>query len=82
MKVVNLYDKSLDVIEKVVLREISRRTLNSDVDVIYKWKTMNGDIVNLHEITPSHLENLYFFIKNKITERDQLIYAFDWDYLG
>ena len=40
MKVINLYDESLDVIEKVVLREISRRTLKSDVDVIYKWKTM------------------------------------------
>ena len=82
MKVVNLYDKSLDVIEKVVLREISRRTLNNDVDVIYKWKTMNGDIINLHEITPSHLEHLYLFIKNKIIERDQLREAFDWDYLG
>lgn len=64
-----LYRLDLKSISRILIDELARRKLKDKVGVIYFWKTREGEILKLHKMTTSHIENLQGLVERTIFER-------------
>ncbi len=58
----------------ILSEELNRRN-------VYKWKTASGELINVKDMTTTHLENVIRKLKNHLWEQERLREAYA-DYLS
>lgn len=64
---INLYEcNDIPYIIRILKAEQQRRVYYDPVGIIYYWKTINDEVLPIHKMSASHLENTIRMLERKI----------------